>query len=447
MDRPDIRHQTWRDTYLQPVLVGLVLNLISAALFIGFVNRPFYDDGFNIVDVHHYATEGFTRASVMTQKNAPGPTSFAWMAAAVRLIGGNELRDARVGILFSWVLLGAILLAGARYGRWPELWYAALLTLLVFPHAVEAAATVLTEGPALLFAVLGALAWTEFVSRADLRPGSFVLGMLGAFSMGVAVTCRQYNMALLPAAALLAAVQIPRKAWGPGERWRWISRAAFCLALSAVPVFALVLVWKGISCPGIQSGASYKMYKAGAGLTFTRPVVAAMYVGLYLLPVTFPLMLRLKSARRWGTLAVSVAGGIVAARFSASLIEPGPLNSLVNAAAHVPHGAKIAFALIVAATIYDFIAVCFALSESRKALLLSPVTVFAVLTVLFFLLEQFGVGGNIPFYDRYILQVAPFIGVIAFALLPKLDNARIAALIGLSALSHVMLWRYFFLRS
>src|ERR1700735_2104222 len=127
MGPSEIHHQTCGDIQIQPVLLVLVLNLVSAALFIGFVNRPFYDDIYNIVDVHHYATEGFSRASVVSQKNAPGPTSFAWMAAAVRIIGGNELRDARVGALFSWVLLGAVLLLGARYGRFPELWYAALL--------------------------------------------------------------------------------------------------------------------------------------------------------------------------------------------------------------------------------------------------------------------------------------------------------------------------------
>src|SRR5712691_10800469 len=100
MGASDTRDQTWRHTYLQPLLLVLVFNLISATLFIGFVNRPVYDDGFNIYDVHNYATKGFSLNTVVSQRNAPGPTSFAWMAAAVRLIGGNELRDARVGALF-----------------------------------------------------------------------------------------------------------------------------------------------------------------------------------------------------------------------------------------------------------------------------------------------------------------------------------------------------------
>jgi len=59
--------------------------------------------------------------------------------------------------LFSWVFCHRDLLRRA-FQPLPELWYAALLAALVFPHAVEAAATVLTEGPALFFAVIGALA-------------------------------------------------------------------------------------------------------------------------------------------------------------------------------------------------------------------------------------------------------------------------------------------------
>src|SRR2546425_9665146 len=147
------------------IIVLFAANVISVVLFIGLVNRPAYDDPYNIFDVHNYATRGLSVGTLLSQRNPPGPTSFLWMAAGVRLLGGDELRDARIANLMSWLLLGAGVLIGAKYSNSPQLWYGALLVLLVFPHTLEATATILTEGPALLFAVAGILAWTEFASR------------------------------------------------------------------------------------------------------------------------------------------------------------------------------------------------------------------------------------------------------------------------------------------
>jgi hypothetical protein len=114
------------------------------------------------------------------------------MAAGVRLLGGDELTDARIAVLVSWILLAVGILFGARYSRFPQLWHGGLLVTLVFPHALEATATVLTEGPSLLFAVLGALAWIEFACGPKVTPRLFALGMFGGLSMGPAVTCRQF---------------------------------------------------------------------------------------------------------------------------------------------------------------------------------------------------------------------------------------------------------------
>jgi hypothetical protein len=186
------------------------------------------------------------------------------------------------------------------------------------------------------------------------------------------------------------------------------------------------------------------MYTAGAGWNFIRPLTAALYVGLYLLPFTFPLMPRMRSAQRWGAFALGAIGGIAAGPFSGSLRQTGPLNSLVTAAARFPYGANVAFALIVAVTIYNAAALVVALWDQKEIVFATPPAAFALLAIIFFLLEQFGVGGNIPFYDRYVLQLAPFFGVLAFTLLPTLDNARFVALAGLSFFSHIMLWRYVF---
>jgi hypothetical protein len=440
---PGAAEQAWSGRLVRFVIVVFALNVVSSALFIGMVNRQVYDEPYNIFDVHNYATRGLSMETLLSHRNPPGPTGFLWMSAGVRLLGGEELRDARIATLTSWILLAAGIMFGARNSRFPQLWYGALLAMLVFPHALEASATLLTEGPSLLFAVLGALAWIEFASDPSATPRLFALGMLGGLSMGVAVTCRQYNLALLPAAALFALYQWRRPAFSDKSRWPF--SAILSLALAVVPVLLMVLVWKGISSPGMATGTSYDhMWKATVGLNLARPLVVAFYTAVYLVPLTFPTMFQMKASQRQRALLIAVLGGTVITYFSSMFLQPGPLNSLIRFASRVPYGGTALFAVIAVIVIYNAVSTCFLLSEQRQALSSCAPAVFALLVVVFFVAEQVGVGGNLPFYDRYVLQLAPFLGLIGFAIFPRLTTVRVLALAGMSVLSHVMLWRFAF---
>jgi hypothetical protein len=425
------------------VVLLFVLNVISAALFIGFVNLPVYDDPYNIFDVHNYATRGVSLDTLLSHRNPPGPTGFLWMAVGVRLLGGNELTDARIAVLVSWLLLAAGILVGAQYSRFPQLWYGALLATLVFPHAVEATATLLTEGPSLFFAVLGALAWTEFASQPDVTPGVLVLGMLGGLSMGLAVTCRQYNLALLAASASFVLYRWRKQDFR--EKSRWAASAILSLVLAIFPVLLMGLVWNGISSPGMASGSSYDhMWRAAVGVNLLRPIVVGFYTAVYLVPLTFPAMFQLKASQRNAALLIAVLGGVGITYFDSFFLQPGPLNSLIRFASRLPHGGTALFAVIAIVALYNAASVGVLLWEQHQAISSCAAAVFTLLVIVFFVAEQAGVGGNLPFYDRYVLQLAPFLGLIAFAVLPRLTPSRLFALAGLSVLSHVMLWRFAF---
>jgi hypothetical protein len=419
------------------------LNLISAVLFICFMNRPVYDDQYNIYDVHAYAAKGPSVAAIRAQRNPPGPAAFLWMAAMVRLLGGNDLRDARIAVLLSWVLLVVGLFVGARYSTSPQLWHGALLASLIFPHSATATATVLTEGPGLFFAVLGAFIWVECASRPAIAPGLLAWEMLGGLSMGLAATCRQYYLALFPAAAIWALYQFYKRA--SGERSLWAAGIILSLALAAVPVLLLVFVWKGISSPGMASGTSYNMmYKAGIGLNFFRPLVAAFSTAFYLLPLTFPVILGVVFAHRWRAVSAAVLGGAAIAYGRSSILQPGPLHTLIHAASRV-RGGEFVFAWSIAGlTIYAAVALIVLLQREKGFLLSCPPVTFAFLAVVFFILEQLGVGGNLPLYDRYLLQIAPFLGLLAFSLFPRLTYGRLLTIAASVVVSQVMLWRYAF---
>jgi hypothetical protein len=162
------------------------------------------------------------------------------------------------------------------------------------------------------------------------------------------------------------------------------------------------------------------------------------------LPLTFPLMLPINLSRRWREIGVAILAGLAAARFHAQALQPGPLRSAFYAIARGPVLTAVMFGLLVAIAAFSAIIIARTLWAKRAELLTRPAVVFAVLMVLFFIGEQFGVGGNGPFYDRYILQIAPFLGIISFAALPQLSYERLGMLGAMSVLNHVILWRYAF---
>jgi len=96
------------------------------------------------------------------------------------------------------------------------------------------------------------------------------------------------------------------------------------------------------------------------------------------------------------------------------------------------------FGLIVGATIYNFVAVGMLFWEQRTILFSCPTVVFSMLAIVFFVAEPLGVQGNIPFYDRYVIQLAPFVRIIAFAIAPQV-NLILFVLGAMSLLSHGML--------
>ena len=433
---PDLTKQ-----YLYAVTLVFAFNALSAILFMVSVRRPVYDDPFNMFDVRAYAAHGISFAAIRAQRNAPGPTSFIWMASAARFIGHDELLDARIAIFFSWFLLTLAIVVGARYSEWPQLWFGALLSALVFPHSAIASATALTEGPALLFALAGVLAWLESVSRQTrISTASLTAGVIGGLSIGLAITCRKYFLALLPAAGVLALILLKDR---PSEgTYKWFGSIIASLTVTMIPVLLLVLIWRGFTSPRMATGSSYSNYHASVELAWFRPVVVTLFAAIYLVPYSFPALWQVSLKRRWTALLSAFLVAFVATYFKDTFLELGLLHTLVQAASRIPAGGEVLFWLITSVATYNAIADCLLLWGERSRLRTCVPVAFAILVVFFFIAEQFGVGGNIPFYDRYVLQLAPFLGLIGFWLFPRFTWSRILAIAGLATVSHATLWQH-----
>jgi hypothetical protein len=401
-----------------------------------------FDDPNYLPDVHRYATQGVSVDTIRRHVSPPGPVGFIWMAAAVDVLGGNELRDARLACVISWLAIGGVILMGARYSYFPELWCAALLFTLVLPHTLTATATLRAEGPAMAFALFGTLAWLESVSRPSMTPGQVFLGAIGGLSIGLAIDSWQYYLALFAAVVAYAICQWRER--GFELKSLWFANVIVSLATACVPVLLLILAWRGLTSPGMVNGASYVKWVAKIGLNALRPIVAAFYIALYLVPATFPAVFKVRFTQRWRVGLVAAAGGVAAIYFFSSLVQPGPIKTFLEFLGRTRAGEHIVLGIIAAIATYNAICLGCLIREKWDVVRSCPPIALALLVLAFFIAEQIGVGGNLPFYEIYILEIAPFLGLVAFGLLPKLTRPRLAALLFLSVISQGLLWRYAF---
>ena len=424
-------------------LCALVANCVSALLFIAVVNRPVYDERYLMVDATRYASSGVSIETLRAHINAMGPTSLIFAALPMRIATPQkQLTAARMAILASWLSLGASVFLLAPRSDAPGIWYAALFFALIFPHAMTATATLLTEGPALLFALTGTMLWVYGVSPAKLSLKSAAALFVGELLLGVSVTCRQYFLAALGAAALLALYLFVqrRKSNSASGGWAIIVGASFLAAL--VPIAALYLAWGGLSSPLSAAGSNYGVH-SHLGVSLLRPVIAALCIAIYLLPFTFPFGLERKFAKRWRAIAICVIAGIGAAVAMPQILQPGPIHSFVALAERLPWGSRILFGALTAFAIFNVIQFACECWRRRSEILQCRPAMFAMLVLLFFVAEQFAIGGEVPFFDRYVLQIAAYLGALVYFLAPRITFSRYLSFAFLWGLSQSMLWRYF----
>lgn len=422
-----------RDLWL---LIGLcAIILTSAFAFIGFCNIPVFDDSANLRDVTRYAENGVSVATIENHVNPAGPFAYIWIGLNGALLGGT-LWSYRLVNALSALLLNVMLLCIATRHRMA---IPIACLLLINPYLPLASSTILTEVPSLLFFVSGTLLWLFGLdqslqeTRCVYWPALVKL-MGGALLIGVAIVGRQYYLAILPAMAVTVLMSFQR--WGKVV-WSGAEMIGVAISgiISAAPVILIFALWGGLTPPNMQLGISYSNSTATIGMNLLRPINAVLYIGIYMLP---PLLLQRNITNRLRPIFLLFA--FISALLLIALVPQGKLwcgteagcgpidwlyrlvrvrfsnqSEIYNGI--LAFGGSMGILLFIRAVLSDHPS-----STELRAV------VFGASFLVFFVVEQAFVGGNIPFYERYTLQIAPMLGLaLAGNRLFEVDRALIGS--------------------
>jgi hypothetical protein len=294
---------------------------------------------------------------------------------------------------------------------------ASACAVLVNPYLPLASATILTEMPSLLALTLGAFLWLNGLSGTAtpdwLSSAKLISG--GAL-VGISITGRQYYLAALPAMAIAFSTQwVERR---PSYRTLATPVVAISLVVVVLPIVVLSWAWGGLTSPGMQANVSYKDFSAALGINPVRPITALLLIGIY----AFPILL----LQHGGSIPYSSVLPAALLALVVTLLVPhntlwcipgtqnlcGPVSGL-----HIYASARSTILVLAYNGFASFIGFCGVFLLGRTVWLACVANTgivqaaFAGSFLGFFVVGQLFVGGNIPFYERYILQIAPFIGL------------------------------------
>jgi hypothetical protein len=411
------------------VLVAVAAaQLISAAVFLFSVRRQVFDERNYELDVGRYEREGITVASVRAHESPAGPGMTVLASLGGRIVPGSVVAR-RVPMFAAWLIAVALLLALARQRPDDAVVPIAGALLLVFPHTPLSMATLLTEGPAIA-CVLAALL-TSGVVRSGAEPGGSEQGaVLAGLCVGLSLFFRQYYLALAPAFALAW--------WRHPARWqRWV-------LFSIGPLAALAgyfYLWGGLTSVAARAGVTFG-YKAHLGVDFLRPFSALGYVGIYVLPLLPREEWRLLFRGRRAALAVAVVLGAALITCSGrSVWGNGPLMTILSGFGRIHPAARTAADWILTSGAFLAVLLLAALVWTSRPRAFEPLAVLCWSFVVFFALEQAGVGGTIPYYERYAHQTVFFAAALVAILAPPRTSVVLTFILVLFLESEWILWR------
>ncbi|WP_407185009.1 hypothetical protein [Bradyrhizobium centrosematis] len=357
------------------VLLSLLGLIALCVAVITSPNRFIYDEVFFIKYVDLLKTHGFSREFMLSLPGAPGPLVGVVHYLAEPL---TSLKPANMRLVNFSIFLAVVLIV-SRMTPGKNIWVAALIAMSV-PMVWVIAGLALSEMPAMLCVAASVLFLIRAMQAND-RTGDYPMStvVLSAAFLGVAIWGRQPY-------ALLASLPI---ALAARDR-KFVRSALVYLAVIAAFALPLLLIWKGLVPPKMQTDFQ--------GLVFRHLVLSLGYAGICMLIVA-PQSMRPRAE----ILMILAIASALSVYFLPSIGQV-PLRSLVEA--YLPGQVVQVYALFCGAA-FVLLGACFAYSVITSIVAARDRVVYlASVGLLVCAVAPFFIAGQ--YSSRYTAMALPF---------------------------------------
>lgn len=380
--------------------LGLIF-VISSFVLCWFPSHFVFDEIFHNYDIDRYYKYPISIESIREHYTPNGILSHILPRYFAKTIGFKNIVILR---LFVWlcVLSSFVVLTFKRFSN--DTLKLGFLVTICNPYSFLCSTTFMTEFIALGIVILGLI-----LLQSDKNYKRYI----GFLVIGLAIITRLYYLALIPAIFLPVLLRINSlKAFKQVFKDNLLP---FILTIS--PLVFLLFAWKGLTPPALlaKGGEISKV-----SLNLPRLIVACIYIGFYSIPFLFFSFkfkeMELFKRPIYAVLILTISVLILMLLPNIFNLVDRPISTgiiftfyklyLVN----YPRLAFFYNLIIVFVSLLSFSSL---VSFVFKNWLIQNLgQSIAAFFVLFFLLQQVLVGGNIAFYERYILTSSFFLGMI-----------------------------------
>ena len=414
--------------YRQRFLIICVLYLAIASLLAVLVRYGVMDEDFHLTSGKPFVNSGLNRNTLYSHIPPTGVASHLWYALWMWLFPGINyvgLRLVNCAVItslavFTYVHLKTISVASQRKVLVAS-WF-----MLISPYFFLSTSTAMTEGPALLFLFAGLL--LLFISQLRRLLPLFLACLL----LGLATIARFYFIPLLPT-LLVVFILSDRQQYVPYDFRGFITNKLLpfiFIGIGLLPLAGLIFLWGGLTPPSFNK---WSQLRSGVSFNALRPISTLILVGVYIAPVVL-FNVSAKSALLRRSLIIALLIALVLAAFQINLFHTSSIEYVFSGP--IEHGlaqlksrGDLALCLgLFGAYSLSFLSLTIILQQllyfSRMKQFTDKGLLFSVVFVIFFVASQAFVGGNHPFYERYLIHPWPFIGYIVAVLFPAFLNVR-----------------------